>query len=81
MRIFKKLQATDANAKQLFEAYSVERKNFLNDKKLSEKSTTKPLLTRIMPDTPVKMAVWATVIAGVAGAAAYIVMKKREAGG
>ena len=31
----------------------------------------------MVPDTPLKMAVWATVFATLAGTAAYFILKKR----
>lgn len=41
-------------------------------------SSTKTLRQRLFPDTPVKMAVYATVFAGIAGLVAFAIFKKKN---
>ena len=43
-----------------------------------DKKTKKPLLQKVIPDTPLKIAVWASIFAGIAGIAAYIILRKRQ---
>ena len=54
------------------------RTKILKEKYEHDKKFRKPLMTRIMPDTPLKMAVWATVFAGITGFAAFVILKKRN---
>ena len=48
------------------------------EKGVVDKVQTKPLIQRILPDTPAKMVVWATLFAGIAGFAAYTILKKKQ---
>ncbi|CDW73541.1 tpr repeat-containing protein [Stylonychia lemnae] len=79
LRIFKKLQATDQAAKRMHGVYTMERIKFVREKKEYDKQFTKPILQRVVPDTPLKVAIWTTVLASLAGVATYVIMKKREA--
>lgn len=38
----------------------------------------KTLKQKLKPDTPLKMAVWAGIVASIAGIAAYAILKKRD---
>eukprot|EP00347_Sterkiella_histriomuscorum_P010167 403377348 len=77
-RIFKKIQHTDPEVKRLYETYAKERAEFVKEKNAHEKQFTKPISQRVIPDTPIKMAIWATVLAGIAGAATYVYLKRRQ---
>lgn len=56
----------------------VERKNFVKEKNEYEKQFIKPLSQRVIPDTPLKMAILASVLAGIAGVATYVILKRRQ---
>eukprot|EP00347_Sterkiella_histriomuscorum_P011968 403370407 len=77
-RIFKKIQHTDPEVKRLCETFAKERAQFFKEKNAHEKQFTKPIIQRVIPDTPIKMAIWASVLAGIAGAATYIYLKRRQ---
>eukprot|EP00347_Sterkiella_histriomuscorum_P004296 403360988 len=77
-RIFKKIQHIDPEVKRLCETFAKERAQFVKEKNAHEKKFTKPIIQRVIPDTPIKMAIWASVLAGIAGAATYIYLKRRQ---
>lgn len=76
-KIFKKLPPTDPEARQLIQQHKELKEQYLKVKADYDKKNTKPLMQRVLPDTPLKMAIWAGVFASVAGIAAYAIMKKR----
>ena len=55
-----------------------ERAEMVKEKKEYEKQFTKPLLQRVVPDTPLKIAVWTTVLAGITGLTTYAIIKRIE---
>ncbi len=71
----------EADIKSMIERATAERNRDEKDGGLSQGGKVevkKPILKRIMPDTPGKVALWAAVVAGIAGFAAYTILKKKQ---
>jgi|LauGreDrversion4_2_1035121.scaffolds.fasta_scaffold4615699_1 hypothetical protein len=50
----------------------------LKEKGVDGKAEVKPLAQRVLPNTTGKMLLWAGLFAGLAGLAAYTILKKRQ---
>lgn len=78
LKIMKKLAPTDPQIKKAYEQLTQERAKILKEKQVSAKGDQKSFMQKMLPDTPAKVAVWATLIASLAGTAAYFIMKKKQ---
>ena len=77
-KIAKKLQKTDpTGATRLIKELAELSKEINKSKAEYDKLHAKPFLQKVIPDTPVKVAVWATIFAAIAGTAAYVILKKK----
>lgn len=76
--MLKKLPQTDPNVKAYTKELNDLRVAVLKEKMDYDKQFKKPLLARIRPDTPMKMAIWASILFGVTGMVAYTLLKRRH---
>ena len=79
-KILKKLAPTDPEAKEALASIQVNKKTFEEKRKEFENLKPKQLKakSKLIPDTPLKIALLATVVAGIVGTAAFLILKKRN---
>ena len=75
--MLKKMPKDDQIVKELTKELNDLRTAVLKEKFEYDKQFKKPLLARIKPDTPAKMAIWVSLL-GISGMIAFTLLKKRD---